>query len=130
MGNPEIGATSVFVGTVRGITTGEEKRETEYLQYEAYTDMAEQKMSCIGDEIVEKWPLVEKVAIVQRIGKQYPEEISVVVDCNSSHRNSGIFEAAKYGIDRLKQIVPVWKKEVGAKGEEWIEGNYFPQKES
>ncbi len=130
MGNPEIGATSVFVGTVRGITTGEENRETEYLQYEAYTDMAEQKMSCIGDEIVEKWPLVEKVSIVQRVGKQYPEEISVVVACNSSHRNSGIFEAAKYGIDRLKQIVPVWKKEVGAKGEEWIEGDYIPQKES
>ncbi len=123
-----IGATSIFVGTVRGITSGDEERVTEYLEYEAFSEMAERKMQQIGDEIKEKWPKVERIIIVQRVGKQYPEDISVVIACNSSHRDSGIFEAAKYGIDRLKQIVPVWKKEVGPDGEEWIEGDYIPIK--
>jgi molybdopterin converting factor subunit 1 len=127
--SPEIGATSFFVGTVRDYTASGGGRETEYLEYEAFTEMAERKMKEIGDEIKEKWTLIERVYIVQRIGKQFPQEISVVVACNSSHRNSGIFEAAKFGIDRLKQIVPVWKKEVGPNGEEWIEGDFIPQKE-
>jgi molybdopterin converting factor subunit 1 len=130
LNSPEIGATSFFVGTVRGYTAGGGGRETEYLEYEAFTEMAERNMEKIGDEIKEKWLLIERVYIVQRIGKQFPQEISVVVACNSSHRNSGIFEAAKFGIDRLKQIVPVWKKEVGPNGEEWIEGDFIPQKET
>jgi molybdopterin synthase catalytic subunit len=57
-----------------------------------------------------------------------PGTISVVVACSSSHRDSGIFEAARYGIDRLKEIVPVWKKEVSKDGEVWIEGEYYPQR--
>ena len=126
--SPEIGATSIFVGNVRGITSKCGTRVTDYLEYEAFTEMAEQKMQQIGEEIKEKWPKVEKISIVQRVEKLYPEDISVVIACNSSHRDSGIFEAAKYGIDRLKQIVPVWKKEVGPNGEEWIEGDFFPKK--
>ena len=128
--SPDVGATSFFVGTVRGFTAGNEGRKTEYLEYEAFSEMAEKIMETIGEDIKAKWPLVERVYIIQRIGKQFPQEISVVVACNSSHRNSGIFDAAKFGIDRLKQIVPVWKKEVGPDGEEWIEGDFIPQKES
>lgn len=127
--DPSIGATSIFLGTVRGETKGSEFPNTEFLEYQSYTDMAEQKMKQIGDEIQSKWPLIENIAIIQRIGKQYPKDVSVLIACNSSHRDSGIFEAVKYGIGRLKQIVPVWKKEVGPNGEEWVEGDHFPQKE-
>ena len=54
--------------------------------------------------------------------------ISVVIACTSSHRDSGIFDAAKFGIDRLKEIVPIWKKEVSVEGEVWIEGDYYPHR--
>jgi molybdopterin synthase catalytic subunit len=50
-----------------------------------------------------------------------------VIACASAHRDEGVFEAARYGIDRLKEIVPVWKKEVGPRGEEWVEGHYHPK---
>ena len=51
----------------------------------------------------------------------------VLIVCTAAHRDTGVFEAARYGIDRLKEIVPVWKKEVGPNGEEWIEGDYIPK---
>jgi len=51
----------------------------------------------------------------------------VIIACSASHRDTGVFEAARYGIDRLKEIVPIWKKEVGSQGEVWIEGEYVPQ---
>jgi molybdopterin synthase catalytic subunit len=57
-----------------------------------------------------------------------PGTVSVIIACSSSHRDSGIFEATRYGIDRLKEIVPVWKKEVSKDGQEWIEGEYYPQR--
>jgi molybdopterin synthase catalytic subunit len=60
------------------------------------------------------------------LGKIIPGEISVIVACTASHRDSGIFEAAHYGIDRLKEIVPIWKKEVNQDGQEWVEGDYHP----
>jgi molybdopterin synthase catalytic subunit len=50
----------------------------------------------------------------------------VLIACSAAHRDTGVFEAARYGIDRLKEIVPIWKKEVGAQGEEWVEGEYVP----
>ena len=77
-------------------------------------------------EIRERWPSVEGVAIVQRIGKLMPGTPTVLIACTAGHRDTGVFEAARYGIDRLKQIVPIWKKEVGPEGEEWVEGDYFP----
>ena len=88
--------------------------------------MAELKMLQICKEIRSRWKDVEGIAMVQRIGKLMPGTVSVVVACSSSHRDSGIFEAARYGIDRLKEIVPIWKKEVSKDGEEWMEGEYFP----
>ena len=124
---PATGAACFFVGTVRGITARAGPHQTDYLEYEAYKPMAEAKMLQIADEIREQWPIIRGVAIVQRIGRLYPEAPTVVVACSAGHRDTGVFEAARYGIDRLKQIVPVWKKEVNVEGEEWIEGNYTPK---
>jgi molybdopterin synthase catalytic subunit len=88
--------------------------------------MAEAKMRQVADEIRQRWPSVEGIAIVQRIGILYPGTPTVLIACTAAHRDTGVFEAARYGIDRLKEIVPVWKKEVGPHGETWVEGDYFP----
>ncbi len=122
------GAICIFSGIVREVTSREVGRQTEYLVYEAYYEMAESKLRQICTEIRSRWQDVQGIALVQRIGKLMPGTVSVIVACSSSHRDSGIFEAARYGIDRVKEIVPVWKKEVGKDGEEWIEGVYYPQK--
>lgn len=123
---PTTGAVVIFSGTVREITTRSE-RQTYYLEYEAYEDMALSKMNQIADEIREKWPAVLGISIVHRVGTLYPGTPTVLIACSAAHRDTGVFEAARYGIDRLKQIVTIWKKEVGPKGEEWIEGNYQPK---
>jgi molybdopterin synthase catalytic subunit len=72
---------------------------------------------------------VEGVAIVQRIGRLEPGTPTVMIACTAAHRDSGVFEAARYGIDRLKQIVPIWKKEIGSAGEIWVEGTYRPSED-
>lgn len=122
------GAVVIFTGTVRGVTTRGDSHETEYLEYEAYQPMAEEKMRQIAKEIRQKWPIVEGIALVQRIGMMLPGTPTVAIACSAAHRDTGVFEATRYGIDRLKEIVPVWKKEVGPNGEEWVEGSYKPQK--
>jgi len=121
------GAAAIFTGMVRGITSRDDPHETVYLEYESYVPMAEAKMKQVADEIREKWESIEGIAIVQRIGKLYPKTPTVLIACTAAHRDTGVFEAARYGIDRLKEIVPVWKKEVGPNGEEWIEGDYIPK---
>lgn len=122
------GAAAIFNGTVRGITTRDATHETSYLEYEAYDTMAEAKMRQVADEIRERWPVVMGIAIVQRIGRLYPRTPTVLVACTAAHRDTGVFEAARYGIDRLKEVVPVWKKEFGPDGEAWVEGKYIPKK--
>ncbi|HTO99857.1 MAG TPA: molybdenum cofactor biosynthesis protein MoaE [Anaerolineales bacterium] len=121
------GAAALFTGMVRGVTSRTPVHETEYLDYEAYAPMAEAKMRQVAEEIRERWPSVEGIAIVQRIGRLYPQTPTVLIGCTSAHRDMGVFDAARYGIDRLKEIVPVWKKEVGGGGESWIEGDYIPR---
>jgi molybdopterin synthase catalytic subunit/molybdopterin converting factor small subunit len=121
------GAACVFTGMVRAVTKRENPHETEYLEYQAYHEMAVAKMEQVANEIRERWPEVEGVAIVQRIGHLEAGTPTVIIACSAGHRDSGVFEAARYGIDRLKQIVPIWKKEVGPDGDVWIEGNYFPK---
>ena len=120
------GAAAIFTGLVRADTVRGEAHQTKYLEYEAYAEMAEAKMKQVADEIREKWPAVEGIAIVQRIGRLLPGTPTVLIACTAAHRDTGVFEAARYGIDRLKKIVPIWKKEVGPNGEEWVEGDYFP----
>ncbi|MBL8079035.1 MAG: molybdenum cofactor biosynthesis protein MoaE [Anaerolineales bacterium] len=121
------GAAAIFTGMVRGVTTRGDAHETEYLEYESYVPMAEAKMKQVADEIRERWPAIEGIAVVQRIGRLYPKTPTVLIACTAAHRDTGVFDAARYGIDRLKEIVPVWKKEVGPSGEEWVEGDYIPK---
>lgn len=123
---PTTGAVVFFTGAVRR-QTARTGQITDYLEYEAYPPMAISKMQQVADEIREKWPAVEGIAIIQRLGRLSPGEASTVIACSSAHRNTGVFEAAKYGIDRLKEIVPIWKKTIGSIGEEWIEGGYHPE---
>lgn len=121
------GAAAIFTGMVRGETRRGEAHDTEYLEYEAYIPMAEAKMKQVADEIRVKWSSIEGIAIVQRIGKLFPKTPTVLIACTSAHRDTGVFEAARYGIDRLKEIVPVWKKEVSPDGQFWVEGDYIPK---
>ena len=121
------GAAAIFTGLVRGITSRDDPHETVYLEYEAYKPMAEAKMKQVADEIRKRWDTPEGVAIVQRIGRLYPRTPTVLIACTAAHRDTGVFDAARYGIDRLKEIVPVWKKEVGPQGQEWVEGDYVPK---
>jgi molybdopterin synthase catalytic subunit len=113
--DPTNGAIGTFVGVVRGDTDG---RKTQYLEYEAYPDMAQKQLRQIGDEVRERWPTVREVAIVHRVGRLEVGETIVVIAVSSAHRQE-VFAATHYAIDRLKQIVPVWKKEVWTDGEEW-----------
>ena len=140
---PSTGAAAIFAGMVRGITlrpfgklraslgsaqaNRDDPHETVYLEYEAYKPMAETKMKQVADEIRARWNTIEGIAIVQRIGRLYPCTPTVLIACTSPHRDTGVFDAARYGIDRLKEIVPVWKKEIGPSVEEWVEGEYVPE---
>jgi len=131
---PTTGAAAIFTGMVRGITSREDPQsaagfphETAYLEYEAYVPMAEAKMKQVAEEIRARWSSVEGIAIVQRVGKLYPQTPTVLIACTAAHRDTGVFDAARYGIDRLKEIVPIWKKEFGPNGESWVEGEYIPK---
>jgi MoaE-MoaD fusion protein len=120
---PETGAVASFVGTVRDVSGG---KAVAHLEYEAYAEMAVTKLHQVADEVRARWPRVVEVAIVQRIGRLDVGEIAVVIAASSGHRDEGCFEACRYAIDRLKQIVPIWKKEVGPDGAAWIEGDHIP----
>lgn len=124
---PETGAVCLFSGLVRGFTQKEgHLPQTDYLEYEAYEDMALATMKQVASEIREHYPHVIGIAIVQRLGKLEVGQNTVLIACSSPHRDDGCFEAARYGIDRLKEIVPVWKKEVSSESARWIEGEYRP----
>lgn len=120
---PTTGGICTFTGTVRGVS---EDHETTQLFYEAYEPMAVAKMQQIAAEIRARWPQVQGIALVQRVGRLEVGAFTTLVAVSAPHRDQGIFEAARYGIDRLKEIVPVWKKEIGPSGEEWVEGHYRP----
>lgn len=125
---PDCGAVVTFAGTVRGSTSvGEGTRETDFLDYEAYGPMAEKMMERIGDEIRERWPQVEAVSILHRIGRCEIGEPTVLIAVASPHRGDGAFEACRYAIERLKAIVPIWKKENWSDGEVWVEGPRQPE---
>lgn len=113
--NPYSGATLVFVGTVREWTKG---KRTTLLEYEAYPEMAVAQMQVIAREIDERWPGA-KVAIVHRTGRVEVKEASVIIAVATPHR-ADAFDACRHAIERLKQIVPIWKKEVWEDGEEWV----------
>ena len=113
---PANGAVVTFLGTTRA-QTGD--RTVLHLEYEAYEPMAREKLSEIADEIRDRWD-VEDVAIAHRLGRLEIEDISLVVAVASPHRKDA-FEACHYSVDRIKVIVPIWKKEHFEGGEVWIE---------
>lgn len=124
---PATGAVCAFSGFVRGETQANGAViQTDRLEYEAYEAMASAKLQQVADEIRARWPLVQGIAIVQRVGALAVGQPTVFIACASAHRDDGCFEAARYGIDRLKQIVPVWKKEIRPDGSAWVEGTYSP----
>lgn len=121
--HPNCGAITTFAGTVRGETaTDEGLRETDFLIYEAFTEMAERTLAQIGEEIKQKWPKVEAVSILHRTGRLEIGEPSVVIAVATPHRGDGCFEACRYAIERLKAVAPIWKQENWSDGSLWIEG--------
>jgi molybdopterin synthase catalytic subunit len=117
--DPGAGGTCVFVGTVRdrsdaGDVTG--------LHYEAWDDLATERLSEIAAEMLDRWPL-RRVAILHRTGDLAVGDASVVVACSAAHRAEA-FEACRHGIERLKEEVPIWKKEGLVSGDaRWVMGS-------
>jgi molybdopterin synthase catalytic subunit len=114
----ERGGITVFAGTVRGIT---DAVVTDYLEYEAYPEMAEEVLAQIGAEVLARWPSVAAISIVQRVGRLTVGETSIAIAVAAAHR-ADTFDACHYAIDRVKQIAPIWKREVGPGGASWVEG--------
>lgn len=120
------GAVCVFDGVARDNTRG---RRTQYLEYYGYEEMAVKTMRQIADEVHERWPGIDRVGIRHRLGRIEIGESSVVIVVTSPHRKAA-FEACQYAIDRLKQIVPVWKKEYFEDGAVWVQGEAWPEEGS
>ena len=113
---PDCGAISTFIGTTRVDEAG--GNSVEYLEYEAYRPMADRKLEEIGAEIEGRWD-VGHVSIVHRIGRVDPGEASVAIVVASPRRGPA-FEASRYAIERIKEIVPIWKREVWSDGYVWV----------
>ena len=109
------GAVATFIGVVREFSRG---RRVSYLEYEAYPEMAITKMRQIEQEIRDKWE-VEGIAIHHRVGRIEVGEASVVIAVAAPHRRQAL-DACAYAIERVKQIIPVWKKEVSPDGSTWV----------
>lgn len=115
VGQNTSGAVASFLGIVREFARG---RQVEYLEYDAYPEMAIPRMRMIGEEIRQRWP-IDRIAIVHRIGRLAIGEASVAIVVSSAHRREAL-QACAHAIERLKETVPIWKKEVWADGAEWI----------
>ena len=111
------GGTVLFIGSVRDHN---EKGTVSEIYYEAYKEMAEDKMAEIENEVRKRWKITKFVAI-HRIGNLKVGEPSVAVAVSAEHRKEA-FEACKYGIDEIKTRVPIWKKELSESGTIWVEG--------
>jgi molybdopterin synthase catalytic subunit len=112
---PGCGAVCLFLGTVRDLTGDD---ETAFLEYEAYPPMAEKKLAEIEAQARQRWP-VGDIALVHRLGRLAVGEISVAVAVSSPHRAEA-FAAGRFAIDTLKEVVPIWKKDVAPSGrEQW-----------
>ncbi|MBI5289004.1 MAG: molybdenum cofactor biosynthesis protein MoaE [Chloroflexi bacterium] len=114
----ESGAVALFYGVARNENLG---RKVLWLEYDAYPEMAIKKMREVADEVRAKFT-VTGVGILHRTGRLEIGETSLLVAVSSGHRKEA-FDACHFAVDRIKQIVPVWKKEVFEGGEEWIEGH-------
>ncbi|MGH8649716.1 MAG: molybdenum cofactor biosynthesis protein [Burkholderiales bacterium] len=115
--HPEAGGVVVFSGVVRNETGG---RRVKFLEYEAHAPMAEAKMREIGETVRARWAGVKAIAIAHRVGRLEIGEASVAVAVAAPHRAEA-FAACRFAIDRLKERVPMWKKEFAADGEYWVD---------
>ncbi len=115
VGDPAAGAVVTFLGTTRDHNEG---RRVTRLEYEAYPEMAVAELRKIGATARSRWP-IHAVAIVHRIGAVPIGEASVAIAVSAGHR-AAAFEACHFAIDRLKEVVPIWKKEHFEGGEVWI----------
>lgn len=114
--SPAAGAVVLFLGTVREHTDG---RQTTGLQYESYAAMAEKKLAELEEDAVGRWSL-QRCAIVHRLGRLAVGEISVAVAVSAAHRQPA-FDAGRWLIDRIKEVVPIWKEETYSDGSsQWI----------
>jgi molybdopterin synthase catalytic subunit/molybdopterin converting factor small subunit len=113
---PDAGGIVSFIGAVRNRARG---HSIEYLEYEAYPEMAEREMEKISDEASERWPGT-RVAIAHRVGHLEIGDAAVVVVAASAHRGEA-FEACRFAIDTLKVRVPIWKREVATDGAYWVD---------
>lgn len=111
------GGIATFIGSVRDMSEG---NHVDYLEYEAYEPMAMEKLQQIVREASQRWP-VQAMAIQHRLGRLEIGDDAVVIAVSCPHRSEA-FEACRFAIDRLKEIVPIWKKEHGAAGQVWIGG--------
>lgn len=110
------GGVVTFLGTVRNNTDG---RQVLYLEYEAYEDMAEKVLARIVREVTERWGGAVHASISHRFGRMEIGDVSLIVAVASPHRAEA-FAACQYIVDRIKQDVPIWKKEVFQDGEVWV----------
>lgn len=129
---PDRGAIACFAGVVRGITRARDPEgcwrnqhaadlTTDYLEYEAFPEMAEAAFAEIAAEVQARWPAVSALSIVHRVGRLEVGDLAVVIVAAAAHRRD-TFDACRHAIDRIKQIAPIWKKEVGSDGAIWVEG--------
>ncbi|MDG6928609.1 MAG: molybdenum cofactor biosynthesis protein MoaE [Nitrososphaerota archaeon] len=113
------GGVALFLGTVRDRG---EAGPVDAIEYEAYASMAEARMAEIEEEAKRRWP-TKKVRVLHRVGRLALGEVSVAVAVSCAHRAEA-FEACRFIIDRIKQEVPIWKKErLAGGGERWVEGS-------
>ena len=115
------GAIVTFLGTTRDSTAG---RRVLRLEYEAYRPMADNKLTQIVEEMKQRWP-IQDAAIAHRLGRLEIGDVSLVVAVASPHREAA-FDACRYSVDRIKQLVPIWKKEVFEGGEIWVGSQQGP----
>jgi MoaE-MoaD fusion protein len=116
--DPANGALVLFLGTVRSEDQG---RKVRHLEYDAFRSMAEKEMRKVGDEVLARWPVV-KLAMRHRVGRLQVGETALVVAVSAPHRREA-FAACAYSIDRIKETVPIWKKETWEDGEAWLSGH-------
>lgn len=112
---PEAGAISTFIGIAREFTYG---KRTLFLEYDAYIPMATKQLARIGEEIKSTWPDAE-ISIAHRIGRLDISDVAVAIAVSTPHRDEA-FKASRYAIERIKEIVPIWKKEHWEDGTKWI----------
>ncbi len=113
---PGSGAVVCFTGIVRDHSEGRDG--VTGLTYEAYEEEATRRLAEVADDARQRWPAVDRIALLHRVGELALSEASVVVVVSAPHRGDA-FEAARYCIDTLKETVPIWKREHWADGSEW-----------